>query len=75
MTNRSILKDSPPRYASLATAAEYAECGQKTIRRRISDGTITGYRMAGSRLIRVDLNEVDTMLRPIPAAGGGLDAA
>ena len=53
---------------SLAEAAEQAGCNPKTIRRRISDGSLTGYRM-GPRLIRVDLNELDRLLRPIPTAG------
>lgn len=56
------------RLVSIPQAAEeYGVCG-KTIRRRISDGTITGYRM-GPRLIRVDLDELDTLLRPMAAAG------
>lgn len=64
------------RLASINQAAEYAAVCTKTIRRRISDGSLTGYRM-GSRVIRVDLNELDQLLRPIPSAvsGGGSDAA
>lgn len=58
---------TPRRLASIERAAEYAECSTKTIRRRIADGSLTGYRM-GARLIRVDLNELDSMLRPIPSA-------
>ncbi len=58
---------------SIGQAAEYAGVSSKTIRRRISDGSLAGYRM-GNRLIRVDLNELDAMLRPIPATGGS-DAA
>lgn len=54
----------------LAQASEYACCSTKTLRRRIADGSLTGYRM-GPRLLRVDLNELDEILRPIPAAGGG----
>ncbi len=54
---------------SLAEAAERAGCNPKTIRRRISDGSLTGYRM-GPRLIRVDADELDALLRPIPSAGG-----
>ena len=62
------------RLASLQDAAEYAAICEKTIRRRISDGTLTGYRL-GPRLLRVDLNEVDEkLLRPIPT-GGAHDAA
>jgi excisionase family DNA binding protein len=55
------------RLASIAGAADYAAVSTKTIRRRISDGSLTGYRM-GPRVIRVDLNELDGLLRPIPAA-------
>lgn len=58
------------RLASIPAAAEYAACSTKTIRRRIADGSLTGYRM-GARMIRVDLNELEALLRPIPSAGGG----
>ena len=60
----------PRRLASIGQASEYAACSTKTIRRRIADGSLTGYRM-GNRLIRVDLNELDDLLTPIPTAGGG----
>ena len=58
------------RLAGINQAAAYAAVSPKTIRRRISDGTLIGYRL-GSRVIRVDLNELDAVLRPIPAASGG----
>jgi excisionase family DNA binding protein len=57
------------RLDSIQNAAAYAGVSTKTIRRRISDGSLTGFRM-GPRLLRVDLNELDAMLRPIPTAGG-----
>lgn len=63
----------PRRLASIADAARYTACNPKTIRRRIADGSLTGYRMT-SRLIRVDLNEVDALLRPIPTASGAQNA-
>ncbi|MGD7707014.1 helix-turn-helix transcriptional regulator [Microlunatus sp. Y2014] len=50
-------------------AAEYG-VSVDTIRRRISAGEVTGYRF-GKRLIRVDLNELDAILRPIPSAKVG----
>ncbi len=57
------------RMASLGEAAEYASVNARTIRRRIADGTLTGFRL-GPRLLRVDLNEVDEkLLRPIPSGG------
>lgn len=58
------------RYAPLAAAAEYADCSTKTVRRRIADGSLTGYRF-GPRIIRVDLNEVDALLSPIPTTAVG----
>ncbi|WP_432793974.1 helix-turn-helix transcriptional regulator [Rhodococcus ruber] len=60
---------SQRRLVSVPQAAEYAGVCSKTIRRRISDGTITGYRF-GPRLIRVDLDEIDAVLRPLATAGG-----
>jgi excisionase family DNA binding protein len=56
------------RLASLATAAEHLGVCTRTVRRLISNGELTGYRI-GPRAIRVDLNEVDELARPIPAAG------
>jgi len=44
------------------------DVSQKTIRRRIAEGSLTGYRM-GPRILRVDLNELDALMRPIPTAG------
>lgn len=57
------------RLASIADAAAYMACSTKTIRRRIADGSLTGYR-SGPRMIRVDLDDIDAMLlEPInPAA-------
>ena len=52
-------------FVSIEQASNYTGLSVKTLRRRISDGTLTGYR-AGPKLVRVDLNEVDAMLTPIP---------
>lgn len=57
------------RLVSLEKAAEYLGVAPLTIRRRIADGTIRGYRVDGTRAVRVDLTDVDAMLRPIPAGG------
>jgi excisionase family DNA binding protein len=66
------VKSPTRRLAQLESAAQYADCSVKTIRRMIARGDLTGYRM-GKRLIRVDLNELDEALRPIPTTSG--DAA
>jgi excisionase family DNA binding protein len=52
---------------SIPDAAEYAGVSPRTIRRRITDGSLAGYRM-GPRLIRVDLGELDALLSPIVGA-------
>lgn len=62
------------RLASINHAADYAAVSTKTIRRRIADGSLTGYRM-GSRIIRVDLDELDSLLREIPTTDGPENAA
>ncbi|QAY63259.1 DNA-binding protein [Xylanimonas allomyrinae] len=50
----------------LHDAAEHFHVSIKTLRRRISDGTITGYRIG--RLVRVDLDDVEaSLLHEIPA--------
>ncbi|OYO07882.1 DNA-binding protein [Enemella evansiae] len=62
-----------PKQAQLVSqqvAAAHAGVSVDTIRRRIADGSLTGYRF-GKRMIRVDLNELDALLRPIPTVGGG----
>lgn len=52
---------------ALADAAEEFSVSVKTIRRRIADGTVTGYRIG--RLIRVDLDELrDRLAITIPSA-------
>ncbi|KAB1643171.1 excisionase family DNA-binding protein [Gulosibacter chungangensis] len=52
---------------SLAVAAESLGVSVKTLRRRISDGTVRGYRVG--RLIRVDLDEVrNALVVEIPTA-------
>lgn len=59
---------SQRRLVSIAVAADEYGVSTKTLRRYIAAGRLTGYRM-GPRLIRVDLNELDALMRPIPTAG------
>lgn len=56
--NRSQATPSP--LMSLAEAADQFGISVKTLRRRISDDTIHGYRV--SRLIRVDMDELRVRL-------------
>ena len=62
---------APRRLASLPDAAEYIGVTERTVRRWIASGHLTGYRLARTTL-RVDLNEVDERLcQPIPTAKVG----
>lgn len=63
----NIAPPSTARLVSLATAAETIGVSTKTLRRRISDGTVRGYRVG--RLVRVDLDELrDALVVQIPSA-------
>jgi excisionase family DNA binding protein len=65
------------RYISIAEAAEYLKISDRTVRRLIADGELTGYSIGrGHRMLRVDLDEIDgNLMRPIgfhwndPSAG------
>jgi excisionase family DNA binding protein len=59
---------------SIAVAAEHLGVSILTVRRWISQGKITGYRV-GSRLIRVDVRELDQLARPIPIVRKTRDAS
>ena len=55
------------RYISIAEAAEYLKISDRTVRRLIADGELTGYSIGrGHRMLRVDLDEIDgKLMRPI----------
>ena len=52
-------------YETIAEAAMRHRVSTKTIRRRIADGYLVGYRF-GPHLIRLSVAEVDAAMRPIP---------
>lgn len=49
------------RYVRYPAAAEYLDCTVRTIRAMVADGRLRGYR-SGTRLVRVDLNDIDAHL-------------
>lgn len=49
------------RWAKISEAADHLQVTPRTIRHMIADGRITGYR-SGTRLVRVDLNELDAAM-------------
>lgn len=54
-TTRRLI--APKNLATLQEAAEYWCCHERTIRRHIAAGYLTGYRF-GPRMLRVDLDEL-----------------
>lgn len=64
----------PRRWLSQAEAADYLGITDRTLRRMVARGDLPGYRL-GPRLTRFDQSDLDALLRPIPAAGGGARAA
>jgi excisionase family DNA binding protein len=55
------------RLITLTHAAEQLALDERTIRRYVSLGLLTGYRI-GPRALRVDADEVDALATPIPTA-------
>ena len=60
MNSRTRSEEHEPALVSLSVAAESLGVSVKTIRRRISDGTVRGYRVG--RLIRVDMDALPKSL-------------
>lgn len=67
---RPVTEIDYERFISLEHAAKRLDTSTRTIRRRIADGTLSGYRLANSRAVRVAESDVTALLRPIPTVGG-----
>lgn len=52
----------------IARAAEMHQVSTKFIRRRIADGTLKAYRLKGSRLIRIDVADLNALKQPVAGA-------
>lgn len=57
------------KYLPLTVAAEQFEISTRTLRRRIADGTIPGYRVGGRLRVRED--HLDRLAEPLPTVAGG----
>jgi hypothetical protein len=60
----------PGRRVPLAEGSAYSHLSVKTLRRYGAAGRITLYRI-GPKLLQVDLDELDRIIRPVPAASNG----
>jgi excisionase family DNA binding protein len=57
------------RLVSQQDAADYLGVTERTIRNYVSRGQLRAYRIGG-RLVRVDQDDLDALLRPIPTVSG-----
>ncbi len=55
-------------YVTVLGAADRIGVSTKTIRRKIADGSLPAYRL-GTSIIRLRLDDVEGLLRPIPTVG------
>lgn len=53
---------------TLREAADWYGLSERTLRRRIAEGKLRAYRV-GPRSIRVSVEDLDALARPIPSAG------
>jgi excisionase family DNA binding protein len=65
---------TPRRPASVARAAEHYDVSERTIRRWITSGQLPAWRI-GPRVLRVDLDDLEKLARPVPTAGDGIHQA
>lgn len=65
--DRRRREHAPRRLVSVTHAAAYADLSTRTVYRYIQLGYLTGYRV-GPRLVKVSLDELDKLAKPIPAA-------
>jgi excisionase family DNA binding protein len=52
----------PRRWYTIREAAEYSKLGTRTIRKRIAEGILPAYTPRGSRVIRIDGDDLDAMI-------------
>jgi excisionase family DNA binding protein len=50
---------------TLAEAAETLNTSKRTVRRLISSGKLRAYYVAGTRIIRIDADDLAKLLRPV----------
>lgn len=63
-----MAREALPTYLFLERAAEITDQSVRTIRRRVSDGSLPAYRF-GPRQIRIKLDDLQALARRIPTVG------
>jgi excisionase family DNA binding protein len=57
-----------PRLVTQQQAAAYLGVHVRTVRNKISEGILTGYRLPGLRAVRLDLDEIQSKMQAMPTA-------
>lgn len=65
MAANSHNPNPPRRWLSQREAADYLGVSDRTIRNYIARGDLSGHRVCGSRLIRIEVRDLDAMLTPV----------
>ena len=68
---RPRTRTGPRRWLTITEAVAYSKYGRRTIYKRIADGTLPAYLPRGSRVLRIDGDDLDAMIMAegrIPAA-------
>jgi excisionase family DNA binding protein len=65
-TSRPAPPAAPPRrrLAGITVIAEWLNCDQRTVRRMIKTGALSGFRIG--RHLKVDLVEIEVLMTPVP---------
>lgn len=53
------MDENHPRLVTIDEAAAHVDRSRTSIKRRLTDGTLTRYRYKGGRQVRIDLDEVE----------------
>jgi excisionase family DNA binding protein len=66
----AAIKADYDRLISPQAAASRLSVDKRTIRRRIADGVLPAYTVAGTRTVRVRESDVEALLQPVPTVDG-----
>lgn len=56
----------PRRWLTQQEAGDYLGVSDRTIRSYIAAGTLKGYKVRGVKTVRLDIRDLDALMRPIP---------
>jgi excisionase family DNA binding protein len=61
------IQPNRPKLVSQQTVADFLGVHPRTVRNMISRGSLTGYQIPGVRAVRLDMNEVVSLVKAVPS--------